>query len=74
MKGKYLFVKLRKNKRYNPSVCISFFRKEFYSNNRLSFYPVILHEDEWFTLTGILLAKRTTFINKKYYYYRMHGS
>lgn len=74
MKGQYLFVKLKKSKIYNPSVCISFFRKEFYSNNRLSFYPGILHEDELFSLTGILLAKRTTFINKKYYYYRMHGS
>ena len=74
MKGKHLFVKLRKKKRYNPSVCISFFKKQFYINAGLSFYPGILHEDELFTLTGILLAKRATFINKKYYYYRMHGS
>ena len=74
IKGKHLLVKLRRSKQYNPSVCISFFRKQFYINMGLFFYPGILHEDELFTLTGILLAKRTTFINKKYYYYRMHGS
>ena len=72
MTGQSLFVKLRKTRNYNPSACIAFFRKQFYINNRLSFYPGILHEDELFSITAILLAKRTTFINKKYYYYRMH--
>ncbi len=74
IKGKYLLIQLRKRKKYNPSACISFYRKKFYIDNKLSFYPGILHEDELFTLTGILLAQRTTFINKKYYYYRMRGN
>ena len=71
MQGKYLYVKLRKIGRYYPSSCMVFYRKKFYIESGLSFYPGILHEDILFTLTGILLAKRTAFINKKYYYYRM---
>ena len=73
LEGKDLFAKIRRSKKYNPSACISFYRKKFYIDSRLSFYPGILHEDELFTLTGILLSKRATLINKNYYYYRMHG-
>ena len=74
MQGKDLFVKMRKSKKYNPSACISFFRKKYYIDVGLSFYPGILHEDELFSLTGILLSKRAALIKKKYYFYRMHGS
>ena len=73
LEGKDLFAKIRRSKKYNPSACISIYRKKFYIDSGLSFYPGILHEDELFTLTGILLSKRATLINKNYYYYRMHG-
>ena len=72
MLGKYLYVKLKKNKKYVPVVWRSFIRKQFYINAGLSFYPGILHEDVLFTLTGILIAKNTVYINKKYYHYRIH--
>ena len=72
MKGKFLYVKLRKSKNFSPVVWRIFLRKEFYINSQLSFYPGILHEDISFTLTAFLLANRTTSINKKYYNYRIH--
>ena len=72
--GKHLFVQLKKDRKYNPSACITFFKKQFYINAGLSFYPGILHEDELFTLTGILLAKRAFFLDKNYYYRRVHSN
>ena len=53
MMGKYLYVRLRKLKKYSPVVWRSFLRKQFYINGKLSFYPGILHEDVLFTLNGI---------------------
>ena len=73
MKGKYLYVRLRRAKKYGPVVWLSFLSKKYYHKIGLSFYPGILHEDVLFTLTGILLANRTTYIQKKYYHYRKHN-
>jgi hypothetical protein len=53
MMGKYLYVRLRKLKKYCTVVWRSFLRKQFYINGKLSFYPGILHEDVLFTLNGI---------------------
>ena len=72
LNGKDLFVQLRKSGKYNPSACISFYRKKYYIDSGLSFYPGIIHEDDLFTLTGILLAKRAIFIDKNYYNRRLH--
>ena len=67
--GIYLYVRLRKNGKYNPAVWRLFLKRKFYVDAKLSFYPGILHEDVLFTLTAFLLAKRTYYINKVYHHY-----
>ena len=74
IEGKNLLIELRKNKHFSPSVFVMFLRKQFYIEVGLFFYPGILHEDELFYINIILVVKRTTFITKIYYYYRLHGN
>ena len=71
--GKSLYVKLTKIKKFSPVVWRILIRKEFYVNNRLSFYPGILHEDISFFLNAIILANRTSYVNNIYYNYRINN-
>jgi len=73
MEGKYLFVKLKQKGLYSPVIWLSFIKKQFYIENKLSFYPGIINEDVLFTLIGILKAKRTTYIARQYHHYRIHS-
>jgi len=73
MEGKYLFVKLKEKEMYSPVIWLTFIKKQFYIENKLSFYPGIINEDVLFTLIGILKAKRTTYIARQYHHYRIHS-
>ncbi len=71
--GTDMFVKMKANREYRSSACLQLIMRSFYEKNKLSFYPGILHEDNLFSLPAILLAKRTSHINKSYYKRRVHA-
>ena len=67
LNGTQMFLKMKQLNEYRPSVCLQFIKKEFYIQSGLSFYPGILHEDNLFSFMAILLANRTSYMNKTYY-------
>ena len=74
LNGTQMFLKMKKQKEYRPSSCLQFIKKEFYIKSGLSFYPGILHEDNLFSFIAILLANRTSHLNKAYYNRRVRGN
>jgi glycosyltransferase involved in cell wall biosynthesis len=72
LNGTEIFSQMVEENDYLSSVCLQFFKKKFYINEGLSFYPGILHEDNLFTFIAILLAKRTSYIKNIYYKRRIH--
>ena len=74
LNGTQMFFNMEKEKEYRASVCLQFIKKEFYIKAGLSFYPGILHEDNLFSLKAILLANRTSYLNKTYYNRRVRGN
>lgn len=56
--GAELLTQLSEKRMYRVSPCLQFSRAEFLRENRITFYPGIIHEDNLYTFTCILLAKR----------------
>ena len=61
---------------YKPaSVCNTLFRRDFILNNKLRFYPGIIHQDVEFSFQAIIVAKTVMFIeNCPYMYYFRRNS
>jgi glycosyltransferase involved in cell wall biosynthesis len=67
LSGKEMFYKMSKKNEFFSATYLQFIKKEFYVKANLSFYPGIVHEDNLFIFTSILLANRTSYIKKSYY-------
>jgi glycosyltransferase involved in cell wall biosynthesis len=70
--GEEYFSECIQNNDFKPSVCLHFMKTSFIKDNGITFYEGILHEDNLFTLQSLLMATRVKYINKKYYYRRVH--
>lgn len=58
-------------RKYIASACLYMIRTEWLLQNRLSFYPRILHEDELFTTTVFLSAARVGRIERSFFKRRL---
>ncbi len=72
LNGIEMFLKMKQKEEYRPNVCLQFYKKKFYINAGLSFFPGILHEDNIFSLIALLNAKKIAHLNQSYYKYRVH--
>lgn len=72
--GEEYFVECIQNNDFKPSACLHFMKTSFLKENQITFYEGILHEDNLFTLQSLLMATRVKYLNKKYYYRRVHGN
>lgn len=69
--GAELLTQLSEKRMYRVSPCLQFSRAEFLRENRITFYPGIIHEDNLYTFTCILLAKGAFKLDEVFYYRRM---
>lgn len=69
--GEQLLVELEKNRDYLASPCLQILRREFLNEKNIRFYNGILHEDNCFTFTTILQARRAFCVNDIYFYRRV---
>ena len=72
--GQTMFAKMRGNREFYGSPCLQIFRRRMIENNSLRFYEGIIHEDNLFTFQSALLAKKAGYIDKAYYYRRIHDN
>lgn len=56
---------------FRSSVCLNFIALEFLRENKLSFYPNILHEDQLFTAQLYLEASRVLYLPKVFFHRRV---
>ena len=69
--GKRLFVDFIKNNHYRVSPCMQMLRLSFLKKHDIAFYKGILHEDELFTFSTLLLAERTAHVSQPFYQRRV---
>ena len=67
MSGPALFMTLITNRDYKAPVQLYFYRRDFLSENNLTFKKGIIHEDELFSFTTFLYAERAMHINALLY-------
>lgn len=67
MPGGQLLAALVANDDYKPSACLQCLRRAYLQRIGLRFYEGILHEDNLFTLLGMLRAPRAAHINRPFY-------
>ena len=67
MTGKELLRSMYKNDEYRVSAALQFIKRSFWIENRLDFYPGLLYEDNLFTFTELLQARRVEHINEAFY-------
>lgn len=72
--GQFMFTQMRSNREFIPTVWSQFYRRSFLEEHGLRFYDGIIHEDNLFVFQCAMLAKRTKYINKAFYYRRVHGN
>ena len=72
MLGEEYFVECIQNNDFKPTAGLHFMKTSFIKDNGITFYDGILHEDNLFTLQSLLMAARVKYLNKKYYYRRIH--
>lgn len=70
--GQDIFVQMQSNGDFRESVCLQFFRRDLLEKNHLRFLDGLTHEDLLFTFQCVMLAKKTSAVNTKYYYRRVH--
>lgn len=58
---------------FKPSACLQLLRRKFLVDNSLSFMEGILHEDNLFTLSCLLLSERTGLLNEPLYRRRVRS-
>ena len=71
MTGGQISLKLFRENEYYTAVPLHLFKREFLLENKLFFYPGILHEDNLFTTLAFIKAKKAKHIHAKLYYRRM---
>lgn len=54
-------------KNYTPSPCLNLIRTDFFKEQKLNFYPGIIHEDELFSAMLYLQAKRVMYIRQSFF-------
>lgn len=59
------------NRQFTPSPCLSVIRRTFIEENKLRFYPGIVHEDQLFTSQLYLHAQRVTFLCRTFFHRRL---
>jgi glycosyltransferase involved in cell wall biosynthesis len=69
--GTTLFDAQLRAEAFTPSACLSFLRRSFLEEERLRFYPGILHEDQLFSATLYLTAQRVACIPSAFFHRRM---
>lgn len=60
-----------KTYKFKSSVCLNLFHREFICEEKLSFYPGILHEDQLFMIQAYLHASKTGFIRRSFFHRRI---
>lgn len=58
---------------FKPSACLQLLSRKFLADNSLSFMEGILHEDNLFTLSCLLLSERTGLLNEPLYKRRVRA-
>lgn len=71
--GPELFAKMENLHLYRPSACLQMPKRTLLSENNISFYEGIVHEDNLFSLQTIFAAKRTKHIATPFYKRRVRG-
>jgi len=67
MTGEDFYVYSNAKKAYKSTVWLNFYNTEYLKENNLYFYDGIVHEDEIYTLSSYLMAKRLKYIPKEFY-------
>ena len=65
--GQELFAKMMQEDTYRESSCMQINKLEFLRKNDIRFIDGIIHEDVYFTLKVMTLAKKVSYICKKFY-------
>lgn len=70
--GQEMFCRFAEEKKMKIEACRQFFKRDFLTENSLTFYEGILHEDCLFSFLCAMKAQKVKNINKEYYIYRQH--
>lgn len=70
--GQTMFARMRKDRKYLPSVCLQIYRRDFLNEHHFRFYPGILHEDNLFTFQCIMTAQKVNYQPDQFYFRRVH--
>lgn len=65
--GPELFAKMENLREFKPSACLQMIKRSLLTENGISFYEGILHEDNLFSLQVIFAAKRTKHMAVPFY-------
>lgn len=73
--GLVVFEQLQTNKEFHSAVPLLFFKKSFFEESGIRFYPGILYEDMLFTFEALVKAKRVSQCKEAFYHrrYRHHS-
>lgn len=71
--GEDLLVKMMKSGTYSPVVSKYMYRKSFLQNNDMKFREGYIHEDEYYTIRALCLAKRAISVSDVYYKHRVRA-
>lgn len=69
--GQEMLAKMIANNEFRPSACLQMNKRMLLSDNQITFYPGIIHEDNLFTLLVTLDAKKVKHIPQAFYMRRM---
>lgn len=65
--GKQFFYHAFIQNAYKPSACLSFIKLDLLKENKLAFYPGILHEDELFTIQLYFASSRIKYCPRQFF-------
>lgn len=71
--GQRLFARMLNVGEYRTAVPLQLIRRDYFLANNLWFIPGILHEDEYFTLSAMALAKRVRHVAEPLFVRRVRG-
>lgn len=71
MSGQKFFAEALLSDTYRPQAWLYFIARTYLQENKLDFYEGIIHEDNLFTFLLLMSARRTGYLNKKLYFYRI---
>ena len=69
--GQRLLANMDENGEFRPSACLQMNRRSMLIENKIEFYPGIIHEDNLFTLLTTIHTKRVKHIAKSFYMRRV---